>query len=329
MFSSESTERLAFISRQLSYLLAEQQLEPALKRLSEASPPQYSQDIEYLRRLLAGLPEDGRTPGPNPYRAMAKLLPAVPASKGAFFREFVEYVQENKIVFATYWAGVVSLIGYLAAVSLVALVVAIVFGVFVMPTFDDMFRSHGSALPEFTQAVLAFGEAGIPLFAAMLALVAGLVAFFATQFHRRIRQLRPLPRWPTWAPVIGKLAGLYNLGLFLNYARMLGRSGTDKDRAVREAAAAANQTGSLSYESLSEGDFAQTSVLAELGVAARLGHFDSEINYQCEQHLGQLSLALVEARDKFSLILKTALYVFVAALLVAMYLPIFKMGSVI
>jgi len=333
MFNSKSTDHLGFVSRQLSSLLADEQLEPALQRLAEASPPQYSQDIEYLRGLLAGLSEDGPSLGPNPYRAMAALLPSVSGPKNKFFREFVAYVQQSKVVFETYWAGVVGLVWYLAALSAVALVVAIVFGTFVIPSFENMFSQFGAPLPELTQAVFVFGGLGIPLFAVLLALVVGLVVFFVAQFHRRIQQLSPLPRWPSWAPIVGKIAESYNLGLFLNYTRILRECDVNPEQAVADAASAANQPEGLSFGALgnSDGNFAQLPVLTELGVAAKLGNFDSEIIHQCDEHIGNmaLALALLEARDRFSLILKIALYLFVATLVVAMYLPIFKMGSVI
>lgn len=331
MFSSKSTNNLAFVSRQLSNLLEEDQLETALQQLSDASPPEYSPDIDYLRGLLEGSENSGPTLGPNPYHAVARLLPSVAGPKNTLFREFVAYVQQSKVVFETYWAGVVGLIWYLAAVSAVALVVAIVFGTSVIPSFKSMFSQFGAPLPDFTQAVFAFGGVGIPLFAIVLALVVGMITFVVALFHRRIQQLAPLPRWPTWAPIIGKIAESYNLGLFLNYVRILRKCDVDPRQAVEDAASAANQPDGLTYDELRshESSFAELPVLTELGVAAKLGNFDSEILHQCDQHVGSMSLVLVEARDRFSLILKIALYLFVATLVVAMYLPIFKMGSVI
>jgi hypothetical protein len=117
----------------------------------------------------------------------------------------------------------------------------------------------------------------------------------------------------------------------LNYTRILRQSGVEPRQAVANAAAAANQPDELSYDLLDRGDtsFAQLPELTELGVAAQLGYFDAELLHQCDQHVGNMSLVLVEARDRFSLILKFALYLFIATLVVAMYLPIFKMGSVI
>lgn len=331
MFSSKSTNHLAFVSRQLSNLLADEQLETALQRLAAASPKQFAEDIEYFRNLLNGSDQKGPALGPNPYATLAMLLPAVKGSTNTFFRAFVEYVQQSKVIFETYWAGVVGLVWYLAALSWVALVVAVVFGAHVVPTFTSMFSEHGASLPKLTTTVFAFRGAGIPLFTVGLVLVIGLVVWFVVFFHRRIQRLAPLPRWPKWAPIVGGIAESYNLGLFLNFARMLRESDVDPDRAVAEAATAANQSAGLSFEALAnhDGDFGQLPVLTELSVAARLGYFDNEVAHQCDQHVGRMSLALIEARDRFSLVVKLVLYVFVGTLVVAMYLPIFKMGSVI
>ena len=331
MFSSKSTDHLAFVSRQLSNLLSDEQLEPALKRLADASPEQYADDIEYMRNLLNGSADRGPTLGPNPYATLAKLLPAVTGSKNGFFRNFVEYVQQSKVVFETYWAGVVGMVWYLAALSVVALIVAVTFGVFVVPSFNNMFSQFGAPMPELTTAVFAFGGAGIPLFAIVLTIVVALVVWFVVLFHGRIQRLSPLPRWPKWAPIVGGITESYNLGLFLNFARILVESGVEAARAVDDAARAANQSSDLSFESLAAngGSFDQGSVLTELGVAAKLGYFNDEIAFQCDQHISRMALALVEARDRFSLVLKFVMYLFVGTLVVAMYLPIFKMGSVI
>ncbi len=329
MFSSKSTEQLAFVSRQLSQLLERSPLPAALQTLSDASPNHYSRDIEYLRRLLEGSAE--RRPGKDPYHAIQKLLPAVGNSRDTLFREFVAYVRQSRIVFETYSAGVVSLVGYLAAIASVAFVVAMIFAIYVIPTFEEMFAEHRANLPEFTQLVFALGGAGVPVFASLLALTVIAVVLFVRLFHQRIQQMKPLPRWPRWAPMLGRIAETYNFGLFLNYARILGSCGVEPDRAVAEAAALTNQPDTLSLDGLRNkaSSREQLPALTELSVATRLGHFDAEVSHQCEQHVGELTLALVETRDRVSAVLKVALYVFVGGLVVAMYLPIFRMGSVI
>lgn len=331
MFSSKSTENLAFVSRQLANLMEERSVDEALDRLSNASPDEYSSDIAYFKGLLEGSEESKPRLGPNPYDALAKLMPTVSSARDTLFREFVAYVQQSKIIFETYWAGVIGLIWYLAAVSGVALVVGFVFSTSVVPSFGALFDDFGKALPDYTQAVFNFGDVGIPTFAVVLALTVGLVVYFVSLFHKRIQQMAPLPKWPKWAPILGRIAETYNLGLFLNYANILRKCGVDPTVAVADAAAASNQSEELSLDSLTNEVRAhrQSQALTELGIAARLGNLDAELSHQCEQHVSNLTLALVEARDRFSLVLKIVLYLFVAALIIAMYLPIFKLGSVV
>ena len=331
MFSSRTTDHLAFVSRQLAGMSSDQSIETALDRLREASPEEYASDVEYLRQLLAGEDPGRAGVGPNPYKAIAGFLPAVGDQKNKLFRAFVDFVRQSKVIFETYWVGILGLMSYLSAVSAVAIIVAFIFWKYVIPSFSGMFVEFGSILPEFTKVVFAYGGAGIPVVAIALLVLVALIVFFVLQFHRRIQMLSPLPRWPAWAPLLGRITDVYNLGLFLNYARMLRECGVDPERAIAEAAAASNQPDSMSLAELQRDPSSHTNlpVLTELGIAAKLGNLDAELVHQCDQHTASLSLALVEVRDRFSLLLKTALFVFVGALVVAMYLPIFKLGSVV
>ncbi len=331
MFSSKATQNMAFVSRQLSGLMKDHSLDESLSRLSEASPDEYKADVAYLESLLQEKDDAKPTLGPNPYDAIAKLLPSVSDARDTLFLEFEQYIQQSKIVFQTYWAGIIGLTWYLAAVSGVALSIGLLFSELLMPSLSEMTSSFGAEMPGYTRALFDFADTGMPTFAVVLLGSVAVVVFFVTQFHRRIQQMAPLPRWPRWAPVIGRVAETYNLGLFLNYTNILRRSGLAAREAVSVAANATNQSADLTLDALenSADVHQQSRSLAELGIAARLGTLDSELTHQCEQHVGQLTVVLVEARDRFSLVLKIALYVFVAALVIAMYLPIFQMGSVV
>ncbi len=331
MFSSRTTDHLAFVSRQLASLAENQSIETALDRLRKASPEEYADDVEYFRGLLAGDASDKAGHGPNPYRAIARFLPSVGDQKNTLFRAFVDFVRQSKVIFETYWVGILGLMSYLGAVAAIAIVVAFIFWKYVIPSFAGMFSEFGTPLPEFTQMIFAYGGAGIPVLALVLLVLVAAVVIVVALFHRRIQQLSPLPRWPVWAPIIGRVAEIYNFGLFLNYARMLRECGVDPERAVADAAAASNQPDSLNFGELQRepSSHDQLPALTELGIAAKIGNFDAELEHQCDQHVAALSLTLVEARDRFSLLLKTSLFVFVGALVVAMYLPIFKIGAVV
>lgn len=331
MFASKTTGHLAFMSRQLSHLMESEDVDGALAQLKDASPNQYKNEIAYLSSLFAGTESPQQPLGPNPYRMLSRLLPEVANAKNVFFRGFVDYVRQSKIIFETYWAGVVGMIWYLAALSLVMVVIAVIFAAYVVPSFESMFSQSGVPLPTLTTAVFKFGGKGLPLFVAILGIFVALIVWFVATFHRRIQAIEPLPSWPKWMPIVGRIADYYNAGLFLNFCRLLIESDVAHDHAVSIAAKAANQSGDLSIDSLhdEDGDYADLPIFAELAIAQKLGNFHGELSHQCDEHLGKMSLILIQARDQFSLVLKLLLYIFVATLVIAMYLPIFKMGAVI
>jgi len=331
MFSSRVSDNLAFVSRQLSSLLKKNDVETAFKRLSEESGPHYQADIESLKALLTDSATAAPALGPNPYRTLASMMTEVQGSKDKLFRKFVDFVQQNKVVFETYWTGVVGLMFYLAALSAQAVAISVIFGIYVLPSFSTMFSGFGTALPDFTRQVFAYGAAGVPVVIIVLVVIVGLSAWFVTMFHRRIQRFEPLPRWPTWVPLASKISTTYNFGLFVNFANMLVQCGVPAARAINFASAHTNQPPEIDHDKMIDSGtpFGDMPAFEELAIAARLGHIDSELDHQCEQHLARLSTALVETRERFSIVLKIVFYFFIAALIVAMYLPIFKMGTVI
>jgi type IV pilus assembly protein PilC len=255
----------------------------------------------------------------------------VQGSKDVLFRKFVDYVQQNKVVFETYWTGIVGLMFYLAALSTIAVVVSVIFAAHVMPSFSAMFSGFGATLPDFTQRVFAFSAVGLPIVVVILVTIVSLSAWFVTAFYRRIQRFEPLRRWPAWLPVAGRISATYNFGLFINFAHILLQCGVSAERAIKVAANLSNQAPDFDHEKLirSGSPFGDMPAIEQLAIAARLGQIDRELAYQCEQHVATLSTALIGVRERFSIVLKLVLYFFIATLIVAMYLPIFKMGSVI
>ncbi|MEM1262380.1 MAG: hypothetical protein AAGH76_08290 [Pseudomonadota bacterium] len=331
MFSSNSTTHLAFVSRQVSALAEHQSIDAALKAFAAQSPPDYKPDLEYLRGLLDGSNTPKPSLGPNPYDAIATLAATASNARETLFKEFVSFVERSKVVFDTYWAGVVGLAWYLGAVSMVALFVGLFYSTAVIPTYGDMAALFGADLPPFSAAVFRFGSGGAPLFAIALIVAIVTVVGVVMLFNRRVQRLQPLPHWPNWTPILGRVARTYNEGLLLNYARILRRCGSDAANALYQAALATKRTDGLSLDRLKTDPnaFSPSQSLVELGIAARLSNFDAELDYQCVQHDGRLAVVLVEARDRLSLVLKIALYLYVAALVIGMYLPIFQLGSII
>jgi len=330
MFSSRATEHIAFLSRQLARIPDEADTSAELAKLRSACPEQYHAEIAYLEGLLDGRSGEGPGLGRHPYRILGRLIDEAPRGKNVLLKGFVEYLRQSKIAYETYWAGVVGMVWYLATLAVVLLVVSVIFSTSTIPAFHQLFTDFGAELPLLTSAVFKLGGIWVPAVTVAVVLLVGAIAWFATTFHRRIQRIEPLPKWPAWLPLAGTVSSYYNLGLLLNYARLLIDAGATPEHAIRVAAREAKQPDfSLDRQSGSVGDIREDQALTELAIAAKLGTLKDEIAFQCEEHLGNLSLVLVDARDRFSLLLKVTIYSFVALLVIAMYLPIFKLGSVI
>ena len=332
MFSSRTLDNLNFVSRQVAASAGDGSLESAIDKVSTELPDEYQGDLQTLRGVIDQNSDGAATSfGVNPLGKLSKLFSHAGSSRTRLFVDFVSYIRENNALLSTYWAGIVGLGWYLAGVSLTALTVTLLFSTTVLPAFSELFDGFGAPLPEYTRVVFDSASTSLPVLAVLLALVLVVVFTSAGLFHRRVQQLEPLPRWPAWAPLVGRLAEAHNLGLFLNFLRMLRASGVEESAAVGAAAKEANLPDGFDYQALlaRQPAFSQSNTLTELGVAARLGQLDNELDYQCEQHAGEWAMVLLEVRDRFSLILKLFLFALVAALVIAMYLPIFSMGAVI
>ncbi len=329
MINPKPSQTLEFVGRQLSELLSDRSVEEALDDLSNASPDDYEPDIQFFETLLTDSAEPPTKKRAGAFVSLGRLLPAAAGNRATLFREFVAYITQSKIIFSTYWSGVVSLISYLAAVSVVALVVGVMYTLSVIDAFEAVFTDFGADLPEATQIMFAVTSVGLPYFAVILAILVAAISLFALLFHRRIQTLTPLPRVPAWLPIAAKVTQSYNYGLFLNYARMLINSGVEPQRAFTEAASASNQDISIDALSTNPDYRGATPSLTQLGIAVRLGRPKPEVDYQCEQFVSEITHVLVTARNQMSLILKIALYWFVASLVIAMYLPIFNLGAIV
>ncbi|MEO0972694.1 MAG: hypothetical protein AAFX85_06320, partial [Pseudomonadota bacterium] len=155
----------------------------------------------------------------------------------------------------------------------------------------------------------------------------GVAAAGTWVFYRRSQQLRPMPHLPPWIPGAARLCRTYNHGLLLNFARLLCESGLGGEDAL---ARAAPLSGQRPDEKAPLGALdADDDSVAQLAIAERLGTVGTELRAQCEEHVGRLSMALLSTRERVSLVLKIALFLYVGTLTVAMYLPIFKSSSVI
>ncbi len=233
---------------------------------------------------------------------------------------------------------------YPAAVLAVAVIVTVILLVFVIPEFESLYKGFGADLPAFTQFVIGISRfvqnKGVFI---LVVLIGAFWAFF--YFKKRSRAMREfLDRAILKVPVIGPIL---NKAAIARYARTLSTMFSAGVPLVEALDSVAGATGNIVYEK------AVLRMRDEVATGQRLqrameqtGLFPNMVNQMIA--VGEESGALDEmsakvatfyeaevdnAVDAMSSLLEplimVILGVLVGGLVIAMYLPIFKLGSVV
>jgi type IV pilus assembly protein PilC len=233
---------------------------------------------------------------------------------------------------------------YPAAVVVVAIVVTSILLIFVVPQFEELFKGFGADLPAFTQFVVEMSRAlksnGVPILAAIIAFV---VVFI--EAHKRSPKLRELmDRLMLKLPVIGDILYKSAVARFARTLATMFAAGVPLVDALDSVAGAA---GNIVFynaiikikDGVSTGQqlqlcMAQTGLFPPMAVqmiaiGEESGSLDAMASKVADFYEAEVD-ALVDALSSLlEPMIMAILGVLVGGLVVAMYLPIFKMGQVV
>ncbi|UZR28991.1 type II secretion system F family protein [Methylococcus mesophilus] len=233
---------------------------------------------------------------------------------------------------------------YPIAVIVVAVIVTSILLIFVVPTFEDLFKSFGADLPAFTQLVIdlsrwlrdwwyvAFGSLGVA----------------ATAFVKA-RQRSPafnhlLDRLALGVPVVGAILHKAAVARFARTLSTMSAAGVPLVEALQSVAGA---TGNIIYgeavmrmrEDVSIGQQLQMSmrqanlfpnmVMQMVAIGEESGSLDSMLSKVADFYEEEVDNAVDSLSSLLEPLIMVVLGVLVGGLVIAMYLPIFKLGSVV
>jgi len=233
---------------------------------------------------------------------------------------------------------------YPAAVLVVAFVVTTILLIFVIPAFEDLFQGFGADLPAFTRMVIDLSvfvrEQGWYL----AILIAGAISAFF-YFKKRSRAMRHwIDRMSLKIPVIG---GILQKASIARYARTLSTMFAAGVPLVEALESVAGATGNIVYEQgvlemrdeVSTGQRLQQAmentglfpnmVIQMIAVGEESGSLDEMSSKVADFYEEDVDNAVDNLSSLLEPMIMAILGVLVGGLVVAMYLPIFKMGSVI
>ena len=233
---------------------------------------------------------------------------------------------------------------YPAAVLVVAFVVTAILLIFVIPAFEDLFKGFGADLPTFTRMVI-----DLSLFVRtqgwyLAILIGGAFSTFF-YFQKRSRKMRHfLDRVILKVPVIGPIM---QKAAIARYARTLSTMFSAGVPLVEALESVAGATGNIVYEigvlamrdevatgqrlqvAMENTDLFPNMVIQMIAVGEESGSLDAMSAKVADFYEEDVDNAVDNLSSLLEPLIMSILGVLVGGLVVAMYLPIFKMGSVI
>src|SRR6266436_3398875 len=233
---------------------------------------------------------------------------------------------------------------YPAAVLVVAVIVTVILLIFVIPQFESLFKGFGADLPAFTQMVINLSRfvQSEGVFLAMV--VAGAIATFR-YFYKRSRKMREtMDRWMLKFPIIGPIL---NKSAIARYARTLSTMFAAGVPLVEALESVAGATGNIVYENavmrmrdeVATGQRLQRAmestglfpnmVIQMIAVGEESGSLDEMSSKVATFYEAEVDNAVDAMSSLLEPLIMAILGVLVGGLVIAMYLPIFKLGQVV
>jgi len=233
---------------------------------------------------------------------------------------------------------------YPAAVLVVALVVTTILLIFVIPAFEDLFQGFGADLPTFTRMVIDLSKFVRTQGIYIATMIGSAIAAFI-YFKKRSRTMRHfLDRIMLKAPIIGPIL---EKAAVARYARTLSTMFSAGVPLVEALESVAGATGNIVYEmavlqirdevatgqrlqvAMENTDKFPNMVIQMIAVGEESGSLDDMSAKVADFYEEDVDNAVDNLSSLLEPLIMSILGVLVGGLVVAMYLPIFKMGSVV
>ncbi|MEW8513104.1 MAG: type II secretion system F family protein, partial [Candidatus Thiodiazotropha sp.] len=233
---------------------------------------------------------------------------------------------------------------YPAAVIIAAILVTTILLIFVIPQFESLFSSFGADLPALTRFVVDLSELVRNWWWAMLGGIMAAVYLFIYIWKRSRKFRHAVDRTLLKVPVIGMVLDKSAIARFSRTLSTMSAAGVPLVEALDSVAGA---TGNVVYsdavlrmrEDVATGQSLQLAmkqrnlfpnmVIQMVAIGEESGALDDMLNKVADFYEEQVDNAVDAMSSLMEPIIMVILGVLIGGLVVAMYLPIFKMASVV
>ena len=233
---------------------------------------------------------------------------------------------------------------YPAAVLAVAFVVTTILLIFVIPSFEELFQGFGADLPTFTRMVIDLSAFVRTKGFYIVVIITATVSTFL-YFQKRSRPFRHfLDRMMLKSPIIGPILQKASIA---RYARTLSTMFAAGVPLVEALESVAGATGNIVYEigvmemrdevatgqrlqqAMENTDLFPNMVIQMIAVGEESGSLDEMSSKVADFYEADVDDAVDNLSSLLEPMIMAILGVLVGGLVVAMYLPIFKLGAVV
>jgi len=340
-------QEITFFSRQMATMLASGV--PMVQSLEILSTGQKNPKFAALLKSLRDDVSGGS--------AFSEALKAHPAQFNELYQNLVKAGEGAGVLdivldtLATYLERIQALKGkikkalfYPAGVLAVGLVVSLVLLLFVIPQFKTTFEGFGAELPAFTQLYVTASDFMLANWWWMLiASGAGALAFSAS-YNRSRNVQRVVDRLMLKVPVIGQVLHMSAISRFARTLALTFKAGVPLVEALDTVAGA---TGSIAYDeavakirddvsvgyslklSMTQANIFPPMVVQMVGIGEEAGALDSMLFKVAEFYETEVNNAVDALTSLMEPFIIVVLGTMVGGMVIAMYLPIFKLGMAI
>ncbi|MEN5042080.1 type II secretion system F family protein [Stenotrophomonas sp. TWI1149] len=233
---------------------------------------------------------------------------------------------------------------YPAMVVAVAVLVSAILLIFVVPQFEEVFKSFGAELPAFTQMIVGLSRFMVSYWWVMLAAVLGAIFGFIYAYKRSPKMQHTMDRLILKVPVIGQIMHNSSIARFARTTAVTFKAGVPLVEALGIVAGA---TGNKVYEegvlrmrddvsvgypvnmAMKQINLFPHMVVQMTAIGEEAGALDTMLFKVAEYYEQEVNNAV----DALSSLLEPMIMVFigtiVGGMVIGMYLPIFKLGAVV
>ena len=233
---------------------------------------------------------------------------------------------------------------YPTAVIVVAFIITAILMIFVIPQFQNLFSSFGADLPALTKLVISISQVFQDYWWAIFGGIAAIVVGALEARKRSPKVAHAVDRFSLKIPVVGEILEKSAIARFSRTLATMFAAGTPLVEAMTSVAGACGNivfydatmkmrdeiaTGTQMQVAMRDSGIFPNMVIQMVAIGEESGSLDSMLSKVADWYEQEVDDSVEALTSLLEPIIMAVLGVLIGGLVIAMYLPIFKMGQVV